>query len=516
MALEVCTYRSCPLQLAFDCKLTTTTRLEAHSAPKRENLRAVCRLIRAPHLMLELTLSYYRDALDDKGYYSIFCALFGFSSLEKSQYNRSSARSASRDKPIHRLAQCGSVLRTTVEVSVRTIKYKTLIAVIAHITDTLSVPGNDFWEPLGVDYLKALRTLLQHPPHVEHLSKDDWTQVINFCLTGIGAVDSDVTSQLSIRSSRRLPSEPIDDAESRSDSRDRENRPQAQHSSSGSSGQEDLEHCIQLLTASPVAPILEAGQKLLYGITSYLSSLRTVGNAPHSIFRALNNVLTVVMTDNIDLVQSIMLKLLPLIRKFWSSKSTALKEEMLTTLVIGKDALESLARASEGQLFTESVEKLVEQLHHSYSKLPDTDILQVDDVVVFACPSVASSIGVRCLSPRPDNVRATVNWTTLWAIAFLSKLLDRIYTSAGNNTPVAGTPSKRPRLTSRVDDILRDASSSPGPGRLCALQLVPLILSDVDIGVAQLSSSLHRLAPHILDGNASIASWTMIAISRSV
>lgn len=516
MDLEVITHRSLPAQLEFGCELTITIRPEAHPAPKQENFWFVCLRNRAINFTKELTSSCRRDALDDRGYYSIFQALFRFLSLETSQYNRSSTRPVSKDKSTSRLAACASVLRTTVEISVQTIRYKTFIGVVTHIIDTLSVPGTDFWEPLGVDYLKALRTLLQYPPHVEHLSKDDWNQAMDFCLVGIGAVDGEGDSQMSIRSAHRLASESIDEPESRSSPRDREARQRVQHGSArDSGGSEELEQCIQLLAASPVAPVLDHAEKLLYGITGYLSSLKTVGKAPHSAFGALNSVLMKAMTDNISLVQNILLKLLPIIRKFWGSKSTALREEMLITLVIGKNALESLGRASKAELLTESVEKLIEQLHHAYSKLPDTEILQIDDVI-FACPSLALPIGVRYLSPRPGVVRSVVNWTTLWAIAYLSKLLDSVHISPADETTITQTASKRPRLTSKVDDVFRDASSSPGPSRLCALQLVPFILSDVDVGTDQLSSLLHRLAPHILDENAAVSSWTMVALSRLV
>jgi ataxia telangiectasia mutated family protein len=272
-----------------------------------------------------------------------------------------------------------------------------------------------------------------------------------------------------------------------------------------------LEHCIQLLTASPHAPIREEAPKLLSGITDYLSSLNNVKSAPHAAFSALNEVLSRTITDNIELAQNTMLSVIPIIRKFWSSKSAALREEMLITLVVGKDVLVSLSRSPPPEPLIETLQPLVEQLQSTYLKLPEKEALQVDDTLLGTSSSYFP-MGNQSLSPRPGDRRSVANWTTLWAIAYLVQILDRISQSV--NGPTDEAPKKRPRLESRTEDIFRDAASAFGTSRVFALQLLPFMLSDLDPGADQLSSLLRGLAPNILDENPLVASWTMIAISR--
>ncbi|KAL1956014.1 hypothetical protein VTO42DRAFT_7829 [Malbranchea cinnamomea] len=462
------------------------------------------------HILLRNKQTTGLESLDDKGYYSIFKALFRFVSFEKSNYTRSSSR---RGQSNIRLAKCATVLRITVEVSVRTIKFKTFIALIDHITETLSVPGNGLWETLGGDYTKALSTLLQYPPHVEHLSNDDWCHLIDFCLASIAPVEKQSSSELSSRSSQRLSLEPLSEARSRSNSHDPGPLQRGQHDNVDDFGcAEELEHCLRFLTAWPSAPVLEGAEKLLDGLVGYLASLNPVKCTPLSAFRALNTVLARTITDNLSLVQITMLSVISIIRKFWVSKSAALKEEMLLTLIIGKDALVSLGCSSPTESFVESLHELVEQLYRGYLRLPEKDILQLEDVT-FTQHSMPLLTGAGCLYPRVAVPRSVTNWATLSIIASLSILLDSINSPSNETKQPVESPYKRPRILSRVDDFFHDASSSAGPTRICALQLLPFLFLDCQPDVDKISSLLNGLAPHILDENSLVASWTMVAIS---
>ena len=385
---------------------------------------------------------------------------------------------------------------------------------VRHITNVLSDPGSGLWEPLGGDYLKALRTLLQHPPHVEHLSKEDWWDVLDFCLSSIGASEKESSSQLSIRHVQRLGSESLGDRRSRSASRDPGSLRRSQHSTAEGVGDtEELEHCLQLLTAWPASPVLDGAERILSGITDFLASLNPIKSCPHAAFGAFNAVFSRVITHDVDLAQATVVAIIPIIRKFWTTKSAALKEEILITLLIGKDVLVSYGRSSPSESFIESLEELLEQLHRGYLKLPDKDTLQLDDVV-FTSRTSALPMGTRSLSPRLGVVRSMANWTTLYIIASLSGLLDSIRSPTHERRESIESPNKRLRLQSKSEGIFRDASSSSGPTRICALQLLPFIISDSEPQEDELASLLPRLALHILDDNPLVASWTMVAISR--
>jgi ataxia telangiectasia mutated family protein len=79
--------------------------------------------------------------------------------------------------------------------------------------------------------------------------------------------------------------------------------------------------------------------------------------------------------------------------------------------------------------------------------------------------------------------------------------------------PAGEIPSKKQRLNSASDEVFRDSVMSSGNRRVCALQLIPILLQS-HLGIESKASLLQRLIPCILDDSGIIASWTMVAISR--
>lgn len=452
-----------------------------------------------------------RGKLDDKGYHKIFEALFRFISVEKSAYTRTN-RTASKTLSTTRLATCAAVIRTTAEVSVREIRPKTVTAVLYHITDVLPIPGEGLWEPLSSDYIKTLKTVLQYPAHVEHLASDDWHYMLEYCLRGISVVKENNQNQLSIRSGRRLPSAGLGES---SNAAALETSQRGRNLNLDSKGvAEELELCIQLLTSCPSSPVLEEAHNLLHGITGYLSSLNTVGRSPHAAFSALNIVLSKAIPDNVGLVQDIIIDIIPTIRRFWATKSTALREEMLITLITGKDVLIRMGQLAPSESFIDSIQDLVDQLHRGYTRLSEKEVLHIDDLTFS--PSVTSQMGVRFMAPCSGVGKSVQNWTILSVIASLSIVLDNAHSNQKGDVEFGGTPNKKQHLLSRVDDMFREASNSIGMGRVCALQLIPFILSESEPEAETLSCLLKQLTPNLLDDNNMVASWTMVAIAKLV
>ena len=148
--------------------------------------------------------------MDDKGCHKIFESLFRFVAVERTSYNRASSKGASST----RLSTCASVLRIAVDVFLRNLRYKTLRAIVDHITETLPTPEEGLWEPLSAGYTKCLVALLHYPPHVEHLSSSEWDKLMSFCLRSLGLMEDD--SQTSFRDSFRTGLDDYLDASGRS------------------------------------------------------------------------------------------------------------------------------------------------------------------------------------------------------------------------------------------------------------------------------------------------------------
>ncbi|KAK2789529.1 Serine/threonine-protein kinase tel1 [Onygenales sp. PD_12] len=464
------------------------------------------------HILLQNRQTLKLDNLKDKEYHRIFETLFRFASIEKSAYSRANTVHK-KTTTKSRLALCASALRITVEVGVYSIESKTVTAVLHHITDTLPTPGEDPWATLSGDYLKSLRTLLQYPPHVEHLGKDDWRHLVGFCLRTIGVVDSNQGSQLSFRSRSRFPSENPDEQGSRAGSVEPGSLSRSRNArSEGSVNTEELEACLEFLCSCPSAPIHDEAEKLLNGIIDYLLPLNAISKAPHAAFNALNSVLARAITDDTVLVQDTMLDAIPVIKRFWRTKSATLKEEMLITLTIGRPTLLKFGMASPPESFVELIQGLIERLHGEYLRQPEKDIMQLDDLEFSFGPDPLP-MGIRSMAPRLGVPRSEQNWTILQLIASFSALLDKICLAPSIDSQSAERPNKKQQLLSRTSDILHEASSATGITRICALQLVPFVLLEDDCKVEKLLPTLEHLAPNILDENSSAASWTMVAIA---
>lgn len=455
-----------------------------------------------------------RNNLTDKEYHKIFETLFRFISTEKSSYKRTSKTPVSKSTSGTRLTSCVSALRATVELGVHKIRSKTVAALLDHVTDAIQTLGDALWELLSGDYIKILKTILQYPPHLEHLSKGDWHHVVDFCLQAAGVIEPNQETQLSIRSRTRLPSESLGDRGSRTSSIEADTfRRNKTSGFENSTKTEELETCMQLLCSYPSAPIIDDAEKLLNGLVDYLQSQSSISKTPHAAFSAFNSVLAKLITYDIILVRDALLDVIPIIKRFWRTRSAILKDEMLITLMIGRPIFIQSSLSSPPDSFAERLQDLTEQLYQEYTRQPEKDCMQVDDLV-FTFDQTPQPMGIRTMAPRLGVPRSEQTWITLQAIAFFSTLLDNMYLSLDEGPQTSGRPNKKQHLLSRRSDIVREASTSAGVTRICALQLLPFIFSEREPVVEELLTTLAQLTVNILDENGSTASWTMVALAR--
>lgn len=398
-----------------------------------------------------------------------------------------------------------------VDIFLRNIRTRTVRAIIDHITETIPIPGEGLWEPLNVDYTKCLTSLLRYPPHTEHLGDAEWEKLVEFCLTAINLQESE-ESQLSIRSGVRPTAEDTPDA---SDGRSTPSRstpapPVKERRVGDRNAICEVLVCIQLLVASPSAPVQAAAENLLHGLADFVRSPSIMaGNSHQFAFSSINAVISKVLFDQSELARSSLLALIPVIRRLWSTKLQGLKDELLRTLMLSIVILAD-AKKNPSESLAESVAELTFSIHSEYTRRPEKELLQVDETVFL---NAAANELRPIYGPRLGNHRSETNWTTVWVIARLLELSEAI-TSEVAKPEFKRETSKRQRLNSGIDDVFRDAISGAGAQRICALQIVPFLESQVD--VEKKGSLLQRLAPSVLDDNPVVSSWSMLAAARFV
>ncbi|KAL4735327.1 hypothetical protein BDV11DRAFT_173914 [Aspergillus similis] len=448
------------------------------------------------------------QSMSDKACHKIFESLFRLISTEKSLYNRATSKGAAST----RLSACASVLRTAVETFLRNLRIKSVRAILDHITNDLVSPGSALFELLSVDYTKCLSTILQYPPHVEHLGVEEWESAMEFCLKVVN-VPNDHNSQ---RSTWSPHSSVMDDYLGASGGRSTPSRMTpslaVREKPKGPTGAvEEALSCIRILSGVPNAPLQDNAESILLGLANYVGSSSLSGSSHQTAFGAINAVAMRIIFDNSELVRATLLDLVPVIRQHWTTKLIGLKDELVVTTMLIVTFLTDETRRNPDEALIAVIDGLINTLQCEYFRRSERDILQVDEL--FFDTNSTGQHGKFPLWPRLESPRSEHNWTVVWIMARLLELSEELTTRLSTHCLAeAETPSKRQRISSKIDDVFRDSTGSFGVKRVCALQLVPFLLNHyacIDSKVPL----LERLIPNINDNNATISSWTMIAIA---
>ncbi|KAJ5121375.1 uncharacterized protein N7515_009336 [Penicillium bovifimosum] len=457
------------------------------------------------HILQQNKKSSKLQSLNDKACHKIFESLFRFVATERSLFNR--AQKSAKTSSTSRLSTCASVLRIAVDLFLKNLRTKTVRAIIDHITEAIPVPGEGLWEPLSLDYIKSLASLLRYRPHTEHLDEEDWESLMSFCLACITLCKPE-ESQLSTRRHQSV----LEDQDA-NDSRSTPSRmattpaPVSKEKHLGNRNAiEEVVICIQLLTTHPNPPFQTTAQNILEGLGEFVES-SVAGNAHQLAFNSINTVVTKVLFDQTELVRSVLLDLIPVIRRLWATKLPTLKEELLDTLMLSVIALEDTVRKDPSDSLAQDIDGLANTLHSEYIRRSEKEVLQVDETTLYQSEACQ---GRPVYGPRLGTARSEHNWTIIWLIAELRKLAEDSNTRIKSRAAREGS-NKRQRFSSEIQDIFRDSVSATGTKRICALQLIPFLESEVDFETKQ--SFFEQLIFGISDGNAAVSCWTMIALT---
>ena len=449
------------------------------------------------------------DSLGDEGFHQIFEALFRCIRIERATY-LSSSKSSKSATAANRLRDCATIFRLAVELGVRIITSKTANAVIDHVVDTLPVAAEAYCQPLTEDYLKILRTMLEHAAHVEHLRNKKWCGLVEFLIRGIShyALDDDnpssgTNASILSQSSRsgRTTSFRFSQSSFSRPARHDHGRPT-----------EDLFVCLDRLTAATNAPMMSNANLIMDCMTSFFNSSASGASLHQVAFSCVNNTLSRLVTEDSKLGQKVVIEVIPTIRRLWSTKNLLLRDEMLITLVLGRDVIESLPKTNPSHDVHSSLSNLVEVISAEYSRRNERDVLQLDDIV-FNTEHAQQVMSLNNFRVRAEVTRGTFNWAAINVLAFITITVDylsQMMPGDGTND----TSSKRRKLANGVDEVFRHSLSGSSLVKVRALQTVPFLLYARPDVADRFLHLVVQFTNQILDEDTAIASWTMIALSR--
>lgn len=467
--------------------------------------------------------------MSDKAYHQILEALFRVTKIESSTYNRASKANAKKIAE-GRLSACAGVLKLAVEVAVKKLRFKTVKALIDHIIQTLPTSDEGYCEPLVADYFKSLRIVLEYQPHTEHLPKDEWNSVVDFCnqsLHDLNFVSSQQNSKLSIRNSnpgsfsesfsRSATPVPTNDHGHKASKHGSRRTVHTQLRSSA----EDILLCLRHLTIASNAPVLDRAHVTLTNLLELLESNLSVGRLQPAAFEIINSILTHITTNDISLTLQTLRRLLVIIRRFWDAKSTTLKDCMLVSLLYGQVYFSRMISSDETSDCKSDLESLLEVFQNDYCKRLERDQLQLEDLD-FAdqgtCTEKISSI--KTFRLRLGALRAENPWNLLYITASIAVALSADVAAVGESieksldVEKSDYPTKRRKLIKPLDDILKFTQSSQASQKLFSLQVLTFVFDVLIFDIENFQGYLDAFLSCMADDNGSIASWAMLALTR--
>ena len=109
---------------------------------------------------------------------AVFQALFEAVMAEKRTVTKPSTQraGASSSAATRRLSEAASVVRWLTERTVHLMNMKVINPLLRHLCQTLQYEGG-LLAPVALDYMKALKCLVNFTPHLEHIDDDSWVHL---------------------------------------------------------------------------------------------------------------------------------------------------------------------------------------------------------------------------------------------------------------------------------------------------------------------------------------------------
>ncbi|KAK9447636.1 uncharacterized protein V1518DRAFT_421520 [Limtongia smithiae] len=445
--------------------------------------------------------------LDDKKWHALFEGIIRCVLSEKSLYLRTNGTGKPNGLAESRLVAAATVFQIAVQRGVPAFRTKTFSAVTMHIVQTAFHDGEIF-APLAAEYIRALRALFGYTPHLEYLAQEPWTNLADFCATGVELL---VKASVSKDDRRRVATETV-----------------------------DLLVCLESLVDVPTATLRVRATQIYDALRLFLGVHTVESSAHRSVFYIINKLLSCVITNDFLLYADILNDLIPVMESLWQAKSVALKEQILITAVWLYPGIKAFPKASDDPL-----RSFAHTIVTEYCDRLAWDMLLIDDIE-FVDGTTTGMPDWLCLRNfRLSNERAIVPFLTLMILARCPEYLEsraavcRSNDDAGvrkrrklvESTTIGNTDFLHTHDASGADDsasssasiaaidvILSKLTGASDTQTIALLQLLTFIFAQPEctLSIDLLERSFVRLSTLASAENTAIASWAMVALTEIV
>lgn len=407
-------------------------------------------------------------------------------------------------------------MRTTAERAVNLLSRRPFLALFTHMT-TLLVHDGRIFERIATDYIKALRTLLSYPPHLQHLDAASWKMLMKICWAAL------LGEHVSLE----------DDGEGSASDSSLAPTGRSKDSLSASVANE-LMRLIPILVASPAAPLLQpvhegleasdagAGIGILTKINRYIERQPSQTPLPLDILRTLNIVLGEMELNAHENFKASSLLLFPKLVDQWiatSRSNLGLREQIIIAMRMMLPFIthNTISDSDQGAMRT-AMDRFIETIgKESRSRAGirplDLDCLQLVSVSAQSPPSARGPFELTGLTAGFEfDASQAVSWAAIELYA------DCCFQTYKKNS-VPSTPSasarKRQRMESSLDKIMHLTLGNDESTRRMALQVTVFLLNKHWRSIAPDAKDSVRLKLLELldDEDAVLQSWAYVGLS---
>ncbi|KAL9126224.1 MAG: hypothetical protein Q9217_004696 [Psora testacea] len=464
--------------------------------------------------------------VDDKGYHAILETVFRVAKIDISALSRASKYTSA--KIASRLSACASLVRTIVDVGLSKLRYKTVKALVEHISQSLPTADAGYCEPLILDYFKSLATLLGFKAHVEHLSSDDWHELFKFCIEtardlnrptqSVGYDTNGRSSQLNHKLRSRRYATPSTVGEQHHSFSSYESQQLAYPQLQGSN--EDILLCIRHLISGANAPVVEKAEVTLEVLLDLLGTYPHSSKIQQSSYEAVYSIVSRTISSDTSLSLQIMRSLLPLIRTSWQRASQNLRETLLSILFRGEILFAPLLASNDGIDVKLGLVAFSEILKDQYCARKPREQLLIEDLDLSdTVPSGAlrAPLSLHCASVRFGALKVEEPWATIYIGASICALLQRSATGNTKSEEVEDLPAspKRQKMISPLDELLYFMKSPQKATRMYSLQIAAFVFEKHDFDSNLLQNILESLLLALSDDDVHVVSWAIFALASA-
>ena len=459
--------------------------------------------------------------MKDESYHIIIESLFKIVENERHAFLKTADNVSKKTQLASRLSQCAAALRSTVEVGVRSLRLKTVKALIYHVTETLPITGYEYCQPLCSDYFKTLHCLFAYQPHVEHLSRQEWDCAVDFCLKCLQFFVSQPVSRAKGRYEHVFTINTEEASHDLSNTEPPALTERGTITDSSRSNASEMVSCLHHLYHASNFFGLDHINK----IGSLLPYCLRAGALSASInleaFKLINTLLPRIYIETKQITMDYIKILIPILRTQWMTKSIALKEEMLITLIYMIPPAANLIMDENMSSTRREFESVLEMLFNDYTRRAHKDQLQLDDITLKIEDYSTTDRPILRTSAfhlRQDIVRAESQWAYLSLLSKYLSLLDTFLLNINHieHPRTTNDTAKRPRHSFHIIDNLQYLKQSHSTTKVAALQILCFMVQERNYEKETLVDIVQKLLDCISGDYSTTSSWAMVALTGYV